>query len=121
MQMQMNGDALVNYNLIAGHATLTQNFPVTGNYASGENVYTEWYGLGTESSFTNSEGLRVGLLSGSPHTYVLETFANGTGVSNPLTIQTSGNTGQLVLNTDNSATFAGAVTVNSSTASTGTS
>lgn len=88
-----------------------RNFTLDGDNTD-DNI-TEIYGLGTPSSLTNTEYLRIGYES-SATSYVFKTQKTGTGTARELNIETGTNTGQIKLLTTGQVSFSSTEATNTS-------
>lgn len=133
MVLDNTGVLRTNYGLVTPFATVNSNYRFTGNahqrmnngamnmqYYSNDNsgTYLTLYGgLGTFSSTTNAEFMRIGYYNTQ---YTIQTATAGSGTTKALSLQSGTNTDQIILNTDGSVTINGLTTVTSTTSATST-
>lgn len=126
MFLDSSGTLNTTFGMASPFATLNTQYRLTGNNIermtagamnlslfSNDNTgtYISMYGgLGTSSSTTNAELMRVGFYNGA---YTIQTSGTGTGLNRSLTFQTGTNTGQITLQTSGAVEINGATRVTS--------
>jgi len=124
--LKSSGVLASNVGITSPYATLG-NYTLTGGTMSNSNgsanlqLYSSdnsgttislYGGLGTVNNPTNTEFLRAGYYNGE---YRIQTTATGSGSARDLVIQTGSNTNQLLISSSGNASFAGNLTVSSTT------
>lgn len=129
VQISSTGTLNALYGVVTPSATLNTNYVFNGNSltrttsgamnlalgnsSASENSITMYGSVGTPSSTTNAEFVRIGYTTTAGF-HVL-TRASGTGQVRPLTLRAGENMTQLVLNADNSVSTSGKVLISDTT------
>lgn len=112
---EFTGDVSGRLNLGTKTSGIASNLRLfTNDGDNSDNNLVEVFGLGTKSSLTNTEYLRIGYAASSTE-YNISSLASGTGTVRPISLSTGANTDQLKLLANGNVTLSSTTATSSST------